>query len=120
MDMSILNEVGASVVNAVSHVPTQRADGRTKVQSDVQPPSSAATPPASGTAVKDAVAAINARVQSISQNLQFSVDHDSGQVIVKVIDGETNTVIRQIPSEEVLAISKALEKLQGLIIKQKA
>ena len=32
----------------------------------------------------------------------------------------TNEVIRQIPSEEMLEIAKALDRLQGLLVKQKA
>ncbi|MFN0317456.1 MAG: flagellar protein FlaG [Burkholderiales bacterium] len=70
--------------------------------------------------VTEAVDAINAHLQRVSRNLQFSVDQDSGRVVVKVVDGETDTVIRQMPSEEALAISHALDKLQGLIIEHKA
>ncbi len=59
-------------------------------------------------------------VAPMAQSLQFSVDDDLGRTVVKVLDTETNEVIRQIPSEEVLAISKAVDKLQGLLIKQQA
>ena len=45
---------------------------------------------------------------------------DMGVAVVKVIDKDSNKVIRQIPSEEVLQISKALDKLQGLLVKQQA
>ena len=41
-------------------------------------------------------------------------------MIVKVMDNATKEVIRQIPSVEMLAIAKALDKIQGLLIKQKA
>ena len=56
----------------------------------------------------------------VSITLQFSLDKDSGKTVVKVMDTDTNEVIRQIPSEEVLAISKAVDKLKGLLIKQQA
>ncbi|MBC3885987.1 flagellar protein FlaG [Undibacterium griseum] len=69
-------------------------------------------------AVDKAVADINKVIQSLSQNLQFSVDKDSKRVVVKVIDQQTNQVLRQIPSEEALEISKSLDKLQGLLIRQ--
>jgi flagellar protein FlaG len=41
-------------------------------------------------------------------------------MVVKVIDRETQDVIRQIPSQEMLDLAQALDKLQGLLIKQKA
>jgi len=50
----------------------------------------------------------------------FPFDDDTGRTVVKVVDASTDEVIRQIPSEEVLAIAKALDKLQGVLIKQEA
>jgi flagellar protein FlaG len=70
--------------------------------------------------VTKAVADINKTIQSLSQDLQFSVDKDSDKVVVKIIDQQTKQVLRQIPSEEALEISKSLDKLQGLLIKQQA
>jgi len=40
--------------------------------------------------------------------------------VVKVVDKETKEVIRQMPSKEVVELAKALDKLQGLMIKQTA
>jgi flagellar protein FlaG len=55
-----------------------------------------------------------------AQNLEFSVDNDTGQTIVKVIDRQTEEVLRQIPSEEMLQIAKALDQLRGVLVNQKA
>ncbi|TAM19336.1 MAG: flagellar protein FlaG [Candidimonas sp.] len=70
--------------------------------------------------VKQAVNKINTIVQGFDREVLFSVDHDSGKIVVKVMDTARNVVIRQIPSAEALAISHSLDKLQGLIINQKA
>jgi flagellar protein FlaG len=70
--------------------------------------------------ITKAVENINKTIQAASQNLEFSVDEDSSQVVVKVIDQQTKQVLRQIPTEEVLEIAKSLDKLQGLLIKQTA
>lgn len=59
-------------------------------------------------------------VAPMAQSLQFSLDKDSGRTVVKVMDTDTNEVIRQIPTEEVLAISQAVDKFKGLLIKQEA
>ena len=70
--------------------------------------------------VADAVKSINKTMQALSQNLEFSVDTDSNRTIVKVVDQQTNEVIRQMPTAEALEIAKALDRVQGLLIRQKA
>jgi len=50
----------------------------------------------------------------------FSVDDSSGQVVVKVIDGESGKLIRQIPSEELLRLSERLEDMRSLLFKAQA
>lgn len=60
----------------------------------------------------DAVENINQFVNSQGRTLNFSVDEESGKPVVKVIDFETKEVIRQIPSEEVLTMAKAIKRLQ--------
>ncbi len=70
--------------------------------------------------VKTAVEQINKFVQTMSSDLKFTVDEETGIQVVKVVDTETKDVIRQFPAEEILAIAQALDKLQGLIIHQKA
>ncbi len=63
--------------------------------------------------VKAAVANIEDYVQSVSRDLKFSVDDDSGRVVVKVLDSETQAVIRQIPSEEALDMARKLQEHIG-------
>lgn len=75
--------------------------------------------PAMG-AVTDAVKTINDTMQKLSPSLEFSIDTDSKRTVVKVIDQATQEVIRQMPSVEALEIAKALDRLQGLLIRQKA
>jgi len=70
--------------------------------------------------VKQATERINKTIQTLSRNLEFTVDEESQENVVKVVDKDTGEVIRQMPSEETLRIANALDQLQGLIIKQKA
>lgn len=67
-----------------------------------------------------AVEEINRTIQVFARDLEFTVDPQTHNTIVKVIDRQTKEVLRQMPSEEALAIAHALDKLQGLMIKQKA
>jgi flagellar protein FlaG len=63
---------------------------------------------------------INKFVSPANTSIQFSIDKDTDIPIVKVVDQETKEVIRQIPGDEVLQIAKALDRLQGLLVKQQA
>lgn len=62
----------------------------------------------------------NEFISHVNDNLQFSVDDDTGKTIIKIVDTTTKEVIKQIPSEEMIAIAKAMDKLKGLLIHQKA
>ena len=86
-------------------------------QKPVQAPAQA---PMSSEAVKQVARQINEFLKSSSSNLQFSVDADSSKVVVRIVDAQTNEVIRQIPSEEMLAMSQAMDQMTGLLIKDKA
>ncbi len=57
---------------------------------------------------------------TLNSSLNFSVDTETGKTIVKVMDSETKEVLKQIPSEEMVAIAKAVDKLKGLLVHQKA
>jgi len=71
-------------------------------------------------AVQESVEKLNGFIRPYVTSLQFSVDKDLGKVVVKIMDNETKEVIKQIPSEDVLALTKALGKVSGLIVKQEA
>lgn len=68
--------------------------------------------------LESAVDNIQKFIAQSARDITFSIDQESG-TLVKVIDRNSKDVIRQIPSEEVLAISKALDKLQGLFVQDK-
>jgi len=71
--------------------------------------------------IKEALNSINKTLKQASINLQFNVDTDTKRSVVKLVDGETGDVIRQFPSEDALAISRSIDKIQhGLLLKQKA
>lgn len=94
-----------------------------KTPSDSVPESSAVQQPApvpSEDQVSQALKSINNVLQSRSQDLEFSVDSASARTIVKVVDKNTQEVIRQMPTQEALEIAKALDKLHSLLIRQTA
>lgn len=80
----------------------------------------AKAPAVSQAELQDAVTNSNNFLKTVTNAVEFSIDKDSGNTVVKVVDIATKEVIRQYPSEEMLAIAKALDNIQGLLIKQKA
>ena len=67
---------------------------------------------------RSALAEINESLRMSSIGVQFEFDKEADTMIVKVVDAESGDLIRQMPSEEVVRISRALGKLQGLLVHQ--
>jgi len=74
----------------------------------------------SALSVEDAVKRISDFVAPTQSEISFSIDEVSGVQVVKIMDSQSNEVIRQFPSKEAIEIARALDKLQGLLIKDKA
>ena len=70
--------------------------------------------------LKTAVDKLNQSMTASSQDLEFSVDEDTKQTVVKLIDRNTLEVLRQMPSKEALDIAKSLDKAMGKLIDQRA
>ena len=59
-------------------------------------------------------------IGSFNRGLKFRVDEDSGRQVVTVVDNDSGDVIRQIPSEELLAVIGRLAEATGGLIDVKA
>ncbi|NLO79813.1 MAG: flagellar protein FlaG [Xanthomonadaceae bacterium] len=86
------------------------------VEHKVGPKAEAAVPAAD---LARAVEQINEFIRMARCDLVFSVDEATGKLVVTVVDAETREVIRQIPSEEVLAIAARLDEARGLLFETK-
>ncbi|WP_322978280.1 flagellar protein FlaG [Pseudomonas sp. C11] len=70
--------------------------------------------------VDSAVASMQSFVQAIKRDLNFHIDDSSGRVVVKVLDGGSGDVVRQIPSEEALQLAARLEEARSLLFSEQA
>jgi len=71
--------------------------------------------------LKNVVDNINKALKQSNKNLEFSVDESTEKPVFKLKDSETGDVIRQYPTEEMLAISRSIDQFQqGLLLKQEA
>ena len=49
-------------------------------------------------------------------SVRFENDKEAQQLVVKIVDSESDEVIRQVPAEELLNLSSRLEELRGNIV----
>ena len=74
------------------------------------------------------VSELESFVQNSQRNLNFHVDDKTGRVIVSVVDSTNESVIRQIPSEEMLVLSHRIQEymddhqleMKGMLLELKA
>jgi len=52
-------------------------------------------------------------------DLQFSVNKDSGRIMVTVTDKDTGEVIREIPPSEIVKFAEKFDEMVGMIFDQK-
>ncbi len=65
---------------------------------------------------EEAMEKIAQTARLFNRNIRLEVDDDLKIMVVKVIDSETEEVIRQIPPEEIIRLSKNARDLKGLLI----
>ena len=53
---------------------------------------------------------------SLNSKVQLSIEPQSGEPIVRVVDPESGQIIRQIPTEELLELRRVLDRVAGLLI----
>lgn len=123
MDISALGSSGANVQKMTGYKPVNPVP-QTTTQQPLSTPITGVVqkvdPAPSLDQVKKAVEDINKSLQSLSQGLEFSIDTDTKQTVVKVIDHQTKEVIRQMPSVEALQIAKSLDQVLGKLLSEKA
>jgi flagellar protein FlaG len=69
--------------------------------------------------VVDAIERANRAISGANRKFEISVHEKTKEIMVKVIDSETNKVIREIPSEKILDLVAKLWELAGIIVDER-
>ena len=69
--------------------------------------------------IQHAIASANKRAQFGHTNAQFSYHDETHTISVKIMDAETNEVIKEIPSEETLEMISKMWELAGIMVDEK-
>jgi flagellar protein FlaG len=80
----------------------------------------AAAPEPSLQDVQEAVRTANAALVQRQAALEFTVDAATHRVVVRLVDTQEQKVLRQVPSEEMLAIAKAVERMELTLLRNRA
>ena len=88
---------------AARAVPPSQADEALAPRASAPPQ---AAPSVSQASVSQATREIADYMQSVSRALKISVDEDLGATVIRVLDPQTDKLIRQIPPEEALALAR--------------
>jgi flagellar protein FlaG len=115
-------EIGNQALNAVANTRQNRPEqqgsmqekptGKTLPVEQTNLPQGDSAPKINTQDLEKVTAALNKFMQSRQRSLQFSQDEESGRIVVKVINKETNEVVRQFPPDELLSLSRAIRVTQ--------
>ena len=83
-------------------------------------PSAAAVPALPREMVDQIATDLEKALLQFEGDYSVSVDKDSGKIVVRIKDSATGEVVRQIPPQELLDVSKSVEKIVGILVDDKA
>ncbi|UIF91462.1 flagellar protein FlaG [Cupriavidus sp. UYPR2.512] len=112
-----------TVSPTAAHLPSEVLAKSTKTRAPAglrAPEENAAASSAQAVDTSAAIGELVETLKTTSIGLRFEIDETTHRIITKVIDKETGDLIRQMPTEEVMRIARAIDKLQGLFVSQVA
>ena len=103
-----------STVQQIKPVLTQAVE--IKPQAEKVLPAERATVSTSQTELNKSIEQIQVMMDLRQRSVQFITDNESGRSVVKVVDGNSGDVIRQMPAEELLSFMRNLTRMMGTFI----
>jgi uncharacterized FlaG/YvyC family protein len=78
------------------------------------------TPSVQAPEVDENISKLAEAIQPFDIALKFSKDHETGAIVIEMIDQTTGETLQQIPNAAMLRVSAVLGKLQGQIFNETA
>lgn len=76
-------------------------------------------PPVNSGEIREAVAQLEKMVTQFNRRFDISVNESINRIVVKVIDTETDKIIKEIPPEEIQHLLFRLQEMMGLLVDEK-
>jgi flagellar protein FlaG len=103
----------AGLVAAEGASPSPPPPAAEEAQSD-------SSPPTSRSEIARLVEQANRQMASVTPALEFRIDPDTERVVIRLVDRQDQQVLRQVPAPEMLAIARALDRMQTLLLRTRA
>lgn len=110
------NSITAALPSTADYKATANVDNQAvfvKSGATNQPSEKALVVKPNAVQVDEALQVVNKAAVFEQRSLSFMVDEASGKSIIKVMDKNTEQLIRQIPSEELLKVAQDIKRLQN-------
>ena len=113
MEVNAINSAVNSMQPSTS--PADKLNQQRSKKQDVAQDSAAASKE-SAIQPEELLSQIKGLTEDGAYSVRFENDQEAQQLVVKIVDTASDEVIRQVPAEEVLALSAKLEELRGNIV----
>ncbi|NLY10216.1 MAG: flagellar protein FlaG [Firmicutes bacterium] len=70
--------------------------------------------------VLSAIADLDHKIEFINKRFEFDVHDETSRIVVRIIDKDSEEVIREIPPEKILDLIAKINELVGLLVDEKA
>ena len=92
-------------------------DKGSDVEADLKPSTPASTP--AREQVEQAVARVTEVLHGTTSRIEIEIDPDVHKVVIKILNGESGEIIRQIPTQELLDLAKYIDEPKGFLISER-
>ncbi len=115
-------ESGLSRVGAISGLrPTDAVKPNLDGAAQFQSMPAVADPASLREKLEEATESLTQHFQNqLQSNLQFAVDDESGELVVRLVDADNGDVLRQIPSEDALKLARNLREGSVQLLEERA
>jgi flagellar protein FlaG len=90
--------------------------GRKNLEKGEAEPQEASVANENSVQAEEILGKIKALTEDGLYSVRFESDQEFGELVVKVVDTETDEVIRQVPAEEVLGMKASLAEFRGQLV----
>ena len=113
---TVQTAVGQPLTTAQSSVTQSPASAGAERKRNADPDGRQPNPPSNSAPSRqqltETVNDLNRHLSGYGTNLQFEIDDQLQQMVVRIVDQETKEVVRQIPSEKALALAKFFKEMK--------
>lgn len=78
------------------------------------------TPAPTKEKLEQAASRVKEVLRGTTSRLEIEIDSDSNKAVIRILNGESGEIIRQIPAQELLDLAKHLDEPKGLLVRERA